>query len=133
MKLTRATDYALRILTHLASGGEGATSEELAQKLDVPFNHAAKLVQVLARKGYLVTRKGKGGGLRLSVDPKKIDLSAVIEAIEGPLIISDCLFHRDYCRFSPKCKVRKALARVRARMNEVLSSTTIYDLKEVRA
>jgi Rrf2 family nitric oxide-sensitive transcriptional repressor len=128
MKITRAADYAIRLLAHLASGRGEGTSEALAKKLDIPFNHLAKLVQILARRGYLVTTKGKGGGLRLAVDPKKIDLTEVIEAIEGPLLISDCLFHRESCRFSPKCKFRRTLAKAKSRMNSVLSETTIFDL-----
>lgn len=128
MKLTRASDFAIRILTHLASDKEEWTSIELAKELDIPFNHLAKLVQVLGRRGYLATRKGKGGGLRLAVDPKAIDLAEIIEAVEGPLVISDCLFHRDACRFSGKCNARRILAKVKAKMRDILSGTSIFDL-----
>lgn len=128
MKLTRASDYGIRLLTCLASGcGEG-TSEEFAKKLDIPFNHLAKLVQVLARRGFLVTTKGKGGGLKLAVDPRKINLAGVIEAIEGPLVMSDCIFHRESCRFSAKCRIRRVLAKARDKMNSVFLKTTIFDL-----
>lgn len=128
MKLTRASDYAIRFLTHLAEDGEEWTSIELAKELDIPFNHLAKLVQILSRRGFIITRKGKGGGLRLARDPKKIDLAEVVEAIEGPVVISDCIFHRESCRFSAKCKARKCLGQVRSSIQNILSKTTISDL-----
>jgi Rrf2 family nitric oxide-sensitive transcriptional repressor len=128
MKITRASDYAIRLLTHLATREEEGTSGELGKELDIPFNHLAKLVQILARKGYLITRKGKGGGLKLAADPKKIDLAEVIEAIEGPIVLSDCLFHRKSCRFSKNCKFRKCLSGVRSKIYQLFSNTTIFDL-----
>ncbi|MFH1173255.1 MAG: Rrf2 family transcriptional regulator [bacterium] len=128
MKLTRAADYAIRLLTHLsANGGEG-TALELAKEIDVPFNHLAKLVPILSRHGYIVTKKGKGGGLKLAKDPKQIDLAELVAAIEGPIVVSDCIFNRQTCRFSGKCQARKCLGKVRQAMVDVLSSTTIYDL-----
>lgn len=128
MKITKASDYAIRILTHLAATNEAATSEALARQLDIPFNHLAKLVQRLARKRYLITRKGKGGGLELAVDAKSINLADVIEAVEGPLIVSECILHRDTCCFSGECKVRKCLARIRYQLQEMLMKTSIFDL-----
>jgi len=128
MKLTRASDYALRFLTHLASNDEEVTSNEIAKRLDIPYNHMAKLVQILARRGYLATKKGKGGGFKLAIDPRKINIGEIIEAIEGPLVVSECIFHKNSCRFSSKCKVRKTLAKVRNKINSILSCATIYDL-----
>lgn len=128
MKITRASDYAIRLLAHLAAGEVETTSQVLAEELGIPLNHLAKLVQALARRGYLLTRKGKGGGLRLGINPKKINLAQVVEAVEGPLVISECIFNRESCCFSKKCKVRKCLASVRDQMRQTLARTTISDL-----
>lgn len=128
MKITRASDYAIRLLAHLAAGEVETTASILADELGIPFNHIAKLVQTLSRRGFLLTRKGKGGGLRLAVDPKKINLAEVIEAVEGPLTVSDCIFNRQSCKFSGKCKARKCLSQVRNKMREMLAETYIADL-----
>ena len=128
MKITRATDYAIRLLAHLAAGEEETTSQALAKELGIPLNHLAKLVQVLARRGYLITRKGKGGGLRLAADPKKIDLAEIVEVIEGPVIVNDCIFNKNNCRFSGKCKVRKCLSGVQKKIQDMLAETTISDM-----
>ncbi|NQT28971.1 MAG: Rrf2 family transcriptional regulator [Candidatus Saganbacteria bacterium] len=128
MKLTKASDYTIRLLTYLAKEKGLGKSKELARELDIPFNHLAKLVQILSKRGYLLTRKGKGGGLELAKNPKKINLAEIIEVIEGPIVLSDCLFNRQSCRFSGRCKARKCLSQLGRKMSEFLSKTTIQDL-----
>ena len=68
------------------------------------------------------------GGLKLAADPKKISLAAVVTAIEGPVMISDCLLNKASCPFSGKCKARKCLGAVKSRINQLLGATTIYDI-----
>ncbi|MBU0686263.1 MAG: Rrf2 family transcriptional regulator [Candidatus Margulisbacteria bacterium] len=128
MKITRASDYTIRLLIHLASQGGVGTSEALAKELDIPFNHLAKLVQTLSRRGYLITRKGKGGGLRLALDPRKINLASIIEMMDGPMILNECILHRENCRFSGKCKFRRYLSQVRNQMLTMFENKSIYDL-----
>ena len=128
MKITRAADFAIRVLTYLASNNNEITSEELANRLDIPLNHLAKIVQTLARKGYLITKKGKNGGIKLGVDPKKINLNDVYETMEGPILLSECIMHKANCRFSGGCKVRKCLNKIRIEMQQILMGTSVFDL-----
>ena len=128
MKITKATDYAIRLLTYLAEKGGEGRSQEIAKEIDVPFSHLAKLVPILACKKFLVSKKGKKGGIKLALDPQQISLKEVVEAVEGPVTISDCIFHRKSCRFSEQCKLRKCLYSVRYRIEEILAKTTIHDL-----
>lgn len=128
MKLTRAADYAIRMLIQLASGGSERTSLELAKRLNIPFNHIAKIVQNLSRNGYLITKKGKGGGISLARDPKKISVYDIVSAIEGPLVVSDCILNRETCKFSRSCNFRDCLADLKGKIEELLSSTSIFDL-----
>ncbi len=128
MNITKATDYAFRLLTFLAAqGGEGST-RDMADEIDVPFNHLSKLVQRLSNAGILITRKGKGGGIKLSKSASKITLAEVYEAIEGPVCLNDCLFHRKSCKFSKKCKVRKCLGQIQKKIRDMLSEQNIMDL-----
>ncbi len=128
MNITRAVDYAFRLLTFLAAqGGEGST-RDMACEIDVSFNHLSKLVQRLSNAGILITKKGKGGGIKLSKPATKISLAEVYEAIEGPLYINDCLFHRKSCKFSGKCKVRKCLGKIQKKIRDMLSEQNILDL-----
>ncbi|MBU1867179.1 MAG: Rrf2 family transcriptional regulator, partial [Candidatus Margulisbacteria bacterium] len=106
----------------------GTQSRPLAEEIEIPFNHFNKLTRLLARRGFIATRKGKGGGLKLARDPKKITLMEVIEAVEGPIILNHCLFHRRSCRFSVKCRVRKTLCVVQKTMKKMLTERTIHDM-----
>ena len=128
MKITRASDFAIRILVRLAESKSKLTSEKIAREIEVPFSHVAKIVQSLSRNGFIASSKGKNGGLRLAQDPQKIDLSKVIQAVEGPFVLSDCILNKGVCGFSHGCKVRKCLGQVRSEMIKVLAKTNIYDL-----
>lgn len=75
-----------------------------------------------------MTRKGKGGGLRLSCDPGKTNLYEVIEYIEGAPYLSHCLLHRKSCAFSRNCGLRKCLGKMKEQIKETLSAVTIQDL-----
>ncbi|NQU16662.1 MAG: Rrf2 family transcriptional regulator [Candidatus Saganbacteria bacterium] len=128
MNITKATDYAFRFLTTLASEGGEGSCRDLAERIDVPFNHLAKLVQRLSNAGLLITKKGKGGGLKLSKPASQISLADVYEAIEGPVCLNDCLFHRKSCKFSSKCKVRKCLGKIQKKINKMLANQNIMEL-----
>lgn len=128
MKITRAADYAIRLLAYLATNRGESTNSKLSDELGVSFNHLARVINLLARNKYLITRKGKNGGLKLAVDPKKIKVSDVVSAIEGPIVLSDCIFHKGSCRFSRNCKFRKCLIGLKNSINDILSATTIHDL-----
>ena len=64
----------------------------------------------------------------MGIDPKKINLAQVVEAIEGPITINDCVLNKKNCRFSGKCKARKCLTGVRSKIQAMLAATTISDL-----
>lgn len=122
MKLTRASDFALRLLRQLSRDTEGS-SALMAQKLGIPFNHLAKIVQRLNREGFIIAKKGKGGGLRLARPAAKIKLSDVIEAMEGPFTLSDCLLSGELCQFSHSCKLRRKLRQARDLLNDLFSGS----------
>jgi Rrf2 family nitric oxide-sensitive transcriptional repressor len=128
MKLSRAADFSLRLLVHMAGVDTPVTSEAMAKELKIPYNHLAKLVQRLAGKGYVKTSKGRGGGMKLLMDPKKISMREVIECIEGPINFSDCLVNKDDCSFSPKCKVRGAIWGLQKEMAEKMDRVSIFEL-----
>ena len=128
MKLTRASDFAIRLMVYLASGKGSTKSIEIARELGVPFNHLSKLVQTLSRGGLLITRKGKNGGISLAADPKKTSVVEVIETIEGPLSFSDCILNLACCKNSKNCKFRKRLSKAQNLMRDSLSKSTISEL-----
>ena len=108
MRLTRHTDYALRVLMYLgARDGHLATITEVAQVYGISRNHLVKVVNALGHLGYLETVRGKGGGIRLGRAPATIGVGEVVRAMEENLDIIDC--EGSQCPILAPCRLRTAL------------------------
>ena len=93
MQLTRAADYAVRVMIHMASLPEGTMVrlKTLANAADAPEKFLAKLLQNLTRAELVVSRRGPNGGFELTPGAQNATMMQVIEAIEGPLALNLCL------------------------------------------
>lgn len=91
MRLTRYTDYALRILLHAAADPAGRTSiAQVAAAHGISKNHVMKVVNQLANDGFLRTVRGRGGGFTLARPPEDIRLGEVVRRTEPDLHAADC-------------------------------------------
>ncbi len=92
MQITRATDAALRVLMVLAGDpGRQVTVRALADELSVPRHHLAKVVQALAREGWVATTRGRSGGLRITDEGAAVTVGTVVRALDGIAPVVDCL------------------------------------------
>ena len=131
IRISKRTDYGLMAIRHLAllPGGATRSAREIAAEYRIPPALMAKLLQRLARKGLVASRHGTKGGYQIARPPASISLRDVIEAIEGPVFVTDCLDgERDDCRQSPSCTVRGPLQTVQRKIAEILDRTTLRDL-----
>ncbi len=91
MQLTRHTDYALRVLIHLAVTPTGrATIPEVADAYVLSRNHLMKVVHHLGQGGFITTQRGRGGGFTLARSPDLISLGDVIRNTETDMNLADC-------------------------------------------
>ncbi|KPQ08474.1 MAG: Rrf2 family transcriptional regulator, nitric oxide-sensitive transcriptional repressor [Rhodobacteraceae bacterium HLUCCA12] len=91
MRLTRFTDYGLRMLMRMASKPDQAFSTaELAQEFGLSRNHLTKIMQRLARAGIVTTRRGGGGGAILAREPSEIGLGDVVRLLEEGQALVEC-------------------------------------------
>lgn len=135
MQLTRFTDYTLRVLISVGLNdrrGEkrGVTIGEISAQYGISRNHLMKVVQHLARAGYLETLRGKGGGLKLAVPAADIRLGDVVREVEGCFHIVPC-FDRDQphaCVIAPACVLKGVLGSALAAFLGVLDGYTLEDL-----
>src|SRR5581483_12094635 len=98
MRLTLHTDYALRVLIHVAvADGKPLTINDIAQSFDISKQHLMKVVHHLGQKGYLDTVRGHGGGIRLRRPSCGIYFFKVAAATEKSLDIVGCMGRRGYC------------------------------------
>lgn len=115
MRLTAHTDYALRILmfaTARQRQGEARARfsvEEVATAYDISRNHVMKIVQRLAGAGYLISTRGRGGGLELGMAAETVRLGALVRYLEQDQTLAACFSCEEPCRIGGKCTLERAL------------------------
>src|SRR5690554_4789521 len=112
MRLTLYTDYSLRILLFLGMKEKEklSTIQEIADTYNISKNHLMKVTHDLGQLGLIETIRGRGGGIRLNVDPKEINIGQVVRHTEEDFHIVEC-FDKDnnMCKISPSCQLKHAL------------------------
>lgn len=109
MRLTRAGEYAVRCVLHLARQPKGTlvSRMEIAARTDVPPPFLAKIAQQLSRAGIIEILQGASGGYRLLKDAADISLLTVIEAIIGEISLNDCVGRPESCGNSRCCTIHR--------------------------
>jgi Rrf2 family protein len=131
-RISKRTDYGLMAIRHLALLPSGAcrSAREIASEHRIPPALMAKLLQRLARKGLVASQHGTRGGYHIARPAGSISLREVIEAIEGPMAVVECLDPcAPCCPQDGTCTVKTPLHHVQRRIVEVLARTTVHDLK----
>ncbi len=129
MRLTRYTDYSLRVLVYLAVRPDGfGTIQAVAEAYDISRNHLMKVVQELNRRGYIDTVRGKGGGMRLRLPPGKINVGRVVRDMESDLALVECFGPDNRCVITPECVLKNVLAEALNAFLAVLDRYTLADL-----
>lgn len=127
MHLTQHTDFSLRVLMYLGTmESRLVTIDELAQRLHIARNHLAKIVNRLARLGYITTLRGKGGGMRLAKTPGEICIGSVVRDTEPDTKLVDC--QKPFCSIVGVCGLVDVLAEARQAFFEVLDNVTLAHL-----
>ncbi|HWL46319.1 MAG TPA: Rrf2 family transcriptional regulator [Sphingomonadaceae bacterium] len=124
MRLTRYTDYALRILIHLALEERMCSIGEIARVYDISHNHLMKVAHALVRAGFVETVRGRAGGMQLARKPEEISVGEVVRLTEDGFDEVEC----EICRHSPGCGLTSVLGRGMAAMLTVFDRYTIADL-----
>jgi len=130
MRLSLPTDYALRTLIYLA-GRPGRTSVgQVAEFYGISANHLAKVVNQLAKLGYVRSIRGVGGGIELARPANEISIGEVVLAHEGNLHLLECVGQDNVCVIQPGCKLRKVLALAEQQVLELLNRYRLSDIVE---
>jgi Rrf2 family nitric oxide-sensitive transcriptional repressor len=130
MRLTRFTDYSLRVLIYLAAEPtRRATIGEIAGAFDIKQNHLTKVVHFLGQGGWVHTVRGKGGGLTLAHTPGDIVVGTVVRQAEGADLPAECFDPRhNTCSIARICRLRGVLARATDAFYAVLDDCTLDEL-----
>ncbi len=105
MYLTQHTDYGLRVLVYTAINDDTLVNiGTIAETYNISKSHLMKVVTSLVKGGFLVSVRGKGGGLRLADVPEKINIGAVVRHLE-PMQVVECMGDNNECLITPSCRL----------------------------
>ncbi|MGH0035316.1 MAG: RrF2 family transcriptional regulator [Myxococcota bacterium] len=130
MRLTRYSDYSLRVLMYLAIEPDRlATIDEVSKAYGISKAHLTKVAHELGRAGYLETVRGRGGGLRLAKDLDAISVGEVVRLTEGKMDLVECFDPQtSTCRIESACSLHGLLQSALDAFLATLDECTLADL-----
>ena len=108
MQITRQADYAIRAVLYVSKLGQNqrAATSQIAQEENIPPSFLAKIISQLSIAGLLQTSRGARGGVMLARSAEEITLLDVVESIDGPIALNECVNDTTACSFSGECPLR---------------------------
>ena len=130
MQISKFTDYAYRALIYLAKNREElATVDKLAEYLQVSEHHMKKVIHKLAKTEYIISTKGRNGGLKLGIEPSNINLAKVLMATDENLNLVECMDKPNLCPLmSSGCKLKGIFSKSLQSFINELSHYTLEDI-----
>ncbi len=108
MQITRQADYAIRAVMYVSKLGpnQRAATSQIAQEEKIPPSFLAKIISQLSIAGLLQTSRGARGGVMLARSAEEISLLDVVESIDGPIALNECVNDEAACTFAGDCPLR---------------------------
>lgn len=129
LRISRLTDYGTVVLAHLASEDNGMQSAaEVAAATGIALPTVSKLLKTLAKAEIVTSMRGSHGGYRLARDPRTISAANVIDALDGPVSITECSASDSQCDFEAFCHVGSAWQRINLAIRRALDEVSLADL-----
>jgi Rrf2 family protein len=132
MQITRQADYAVRAVLHLARLGSSqrAATSQVAKEQRIPPSFLAKIISQLSIAGLLHTSRGARGGVTLAREPQDISVLEVVEAIDGPIQLNECVGENGLCTFDEECPLRPVWCEAQEELVSRLRRTSFAQLLE---
>lgn len=129
MRITRYTDYSLRVLIFVAlKRDEISTIGEIADAYQISKNHLRKVVHELSCKGYIHASRGKNGGMRLNRPAQQINIGELVRQTEQDLALVECFGQESTCVLTPACELKHVLNQALEAFFACLDKYTLADL-----
>jgi Rrf2 family transcriptional regulator, iron-sulfur cluster assembly transcription factor len=130
MEITRATEYAVRCVLHLAlePPERVVPRREIAAAREIPGQFLGKIAQRLGRAGIIRIHQGARGGYELAIPAEKLTLLEVVEAAEGALVLNKCVMHAKTCSRTCICAAHRVWSEARRQLRATLGGVTFADL-----
>jgi len=134
LRLTKKTEYGIIAIKHIISqqekDGEGMVSaSEIAKTYNIPRGILGKVLQQLARKGLINSFQGVTGGYALAKPPREISLNEVVNAIEGPVSVVECITDGGtQCSLEDYCNIQSPILTIQRNLTNYFKTISLADL-----
>ncbi len=130
IKLSRLTDYAVTLLTQLVSEDKGIwAASDLSEKSSLPLPTVSKILKQLAKSGVICAQRGAAGGYKLTREASEISVASIIEAMDGPIAITDCSEGGEQdCRIQSLCPMSGGWNKVNQAVRGALVTVSLADM-----
>jgi FeS assembly SUF system regulator len=134
IRMSKLTDYAIVLLAHLARSDRTLTAQELAERSGVPAPTVSKLCKELSKAGIVVSHRGRRGGYGLARPADQISVAQIVEALEGPIALTECSAPGgDPCGLEPVCPAKASWDPVSRAIHGALSGLPLSAIAPFRA
>lgn len=132
MIYTKTGEYAIRAILFLARQPKDSLimSSDIAKTEDIPAHYLAKILQRMAKYGYVDSFKGRGGGFKITELAKKSSILEIVERVEGPVINLKCVTGLKECTDANPCPLHAEWAELRNRIYNLISSKSVQEVAE---
>jgi FeS assembly SUF system regulator len=130
LRVTKLTDYATLLLAALADDPDGVCSAaDLAERTGLELPTVSKVLKPLAQAGVVASFRGSAGGYRLARPAERISLIEIVEAIEGPLGVTECSGEHSQCGLESRCGVRGNWRRINDVVADALRGISLAQMR----
>ncbi|HUG98277.1 MAG TPA: SUF system Fe-S cluster assembly regulator [Gammaproteobacteria bacterium] len=134
LKMSRLTDYGTGVLAYLAgAGARPHSTNEVAEVTGLPAATVSKILKLLTRAGLVTSHRGALGGYALARPAAEITAAEVIDALEGPVALTECSIEDRSCELEASCLVGNAWQRINVAIRRALSEISLAELASMQA
>lgn len=128
MRMTRETDYALRIVSVLSKTGSQIDAKQISEQNNIPYRFALKILRKLVQCGMVKSSRGVNGGYSLNKKPSEISIKDVIEIFDGAIAVNHCIETPEICDGTKLCPIRQRLLSAQKKFEDELDSVSFEDI-----
>ena len=131
IRITRQTDYAILLMTHLSVEGADPlqNARDLSSVVNLPLPTVSKILKAMARAGLLTSHRGVKGGYSMARPAGEISIAEIIEALEGPIALTECLDDTTAdCSIECTCPTRTNWQRINVAVRDALASVPLSEM-----
>jgi Rrf2 family protein len=134
LRLSKKVEYALIAMLHMASEDKRklSTAKELSSRYHIPLELMGKVLQSLSRKGLVESVQGTKGGYKLNKPLKNISMSEMLEAIEGPFKIVNCIKQKrePFCEQHVYCTIKNPMEIIQSRIENLFDELKLHEIEK---